>query len=1737
MGPKKDAEDIKMQLFQNSILISEHEGLISKALEIGKQAIVNSSFIPNLEARFSKLEKLFDTFKSLISNSNKLANLGENKEEIENLCKRSEVVHDKYYEILAIEIQIRKSTKTIQSTTQDDVLASQISHSAASKLPNINIPTFDGDISKWVSFRDTFVSLIHDAPGINHVAKFHYLRSALKGNALQTIAGIQVNMDNYTQAWEAMLKKYDNKRLQASYYLSKIFNFKPVIKASLSQLELLSSIVIENAIAFKNLKLKNESGFILVYFIIRLLDHKTKEKFEDEYGKNSTIPKFEDLIKFIETECLKFQTENLTSDKSVNNYPAKPTYSNKQVVMTQTQYNPDTCAVCKGNHPIFKCSNFLALQPSQRLNKIKQLNGCHNCLKTNHEVTKCPSQSICKECKRKHNTLLHIVSGSQTFSTKTKGHSLQNIPLQTNNIDPNRNQTENSNTINTVLSATVSGAPTVLLGTALARIKDHLGRDHNIRILVDSGAQRSFITTSFIDKLRLAKQPNLQPLSGLSNMPIRGGRMQVECVIHPLNSSTPELQTTAIVVPSIITQSPTHAISNDIRKIFKNLNLADATFDKPGPIDFLLGADLFGQILLGESKTPSKYHPAAIKSVFGWILIGSISHKNSKVSPIHNLLVSESSIHNLIERFWKIEDTPHSIPMSLEEKQCEEHFKTTHSRNDSGRYIVRLPFKQFPPKLGNSKSQAYLRYMRLEQKFIRNPKLKTTYDSVINEYMDLGYLSVAKDPGAYILPHHGVEKPSSSTSLRVVFDASCSTESGSLNDKLLTGPTLQSNITEVILHFRTYAVAMSTDICKMYLQIILHENDRKYQHMFYRFNPSDSITEYELNRVTFGMPASPYLAIRVILQLIQDEGAAYPLASNALANHTYVDNILTGAHNLNDALALQKELIHLLQKGGFTLKKWASSSKELLKTVPIECHETPIAFSTLENSTIKVLGMQWDPVSDCLSYAVQAPQIILTKRAVLSNIAKLYDPLGYLSPIIFKAKCIMKQTWKINNLKWDDPLPDEIASQWCNFLNQLQTLSHIKIPRCIINKPYKNITILGFADASKLGYASTIYLRLTKSDNSVSINLLMSKTRLAPISTISIPRLELCAALLLVKTFQSIKPFISSLEVDKTYLFSDSTVVLDWLKHSPRINKVFEANRVAEILRNTVVTDWYHVESEHNPADIASRGIDPCQLKSKPLWWFGPQWLQNEPSSWPITQQKHPQQQEILILNTKQHSLFNDDWMKRFSSYSKLVRTMAYILRFIDRLKKKQNVPSGLIQCQEFNKSTLNCIKLIQKEYFSDEIKAIKSNEKSKLSALAPFIDPSGIIRVGGRLTNSPLQYSHKHPIILPKRAHFTHLLIDYLHHSYLHAGPQLLQALIQRKYWIVAARSAIKSRIFQCIKCYKLKPKNYIPYMSALPSSRFEQGRAFLNVGIDYAGPFLIKDSNRRKPNISKTYVGLYVCMSTKAIHVELVTDLSTKAFLASFDRFIARRGIPSQVFSDNGTNFVGACRYLREIYKWLKQKEIQSTIIDYATNKGIVWKFNPPASPNFGGLWEAGVKSFKNHLIRTLEKRYLTFEEFNTLIVRIEAMLNSRPSYPLSSSPDEYEVLTPGHFLIGAPLVAPPEQDLTDIKNNRLDRWQLISQTFQHIWQKWRLNYLNTLQQRLKWQTKEKPVAINDLVLLKEPNAPSLNWPKGRIIEVYPGRDNQVRVVKIKTQKGEYTRPITQIVPLLPPCGDKQN
>lgn len=393
------------------------------------------------------------------------------------------------------------------------------------------------------------------------------------------------------------------------------------------------------------------------------------------------------------------------------------------------------------------------------------------------------------------------------------------------------------------------------------------------------------------------------------------------------------------------------------------------------------------------------------------------------------------------------------------------------------------------------------------------------------------------------------------------------------------------------------------------------------------------------------------------------------------------------------------------------------------------------------------------------------------------------------------------------------------------------------------------------------------------------------------------------------------------------------------------------------------------------------------------------------------------------------------------------------------------------------------------------------------------------------------MTYEAKYPIILHPKSHFTTVLADHFQKCYLHAGPQLLHSLIRRQYWIPTARKVIRSRIHQCVTCHRLRVTNFKPFMSTLPASRFEQGRAFLNVGVDFAGPFLIKESTRRKANTSKAYVCLFICMSTKAVHLELVSQLTTDAFIACLERFMARRGVPTRIFSDNATNFVGADRRLKELWNHFRKPSTQERITEYCNIKETEWNFIPPASPHFGGLWEAGVKSMKAHLVRVLHERCLTFEELYTIIANIEAILNSRPLCPLSTSVDDIDALTPGHFLIGGPLVATQELDITDVPVNRLTRWQLVKRSIQDIWQRWRLEYLNSLQQRVKWRSHTKNVTPGTLVLVKEPRIPPRCWPAARIVETYPGKDGVVRIVKLKTSTGEYVRPVVQLAPLLPP------
>ena len=578
----------------------------------------------------------------------------------------------------------------------------------------------------------------------------------------------------------------------------------------------------------------------------------------------------------------------------------------------------------------------------------------------------------------------------------------------------------------------------------------------------------------------------------------------------------------------------------------------------------------------------------------------------------------------------------------------------------------------------------------------------------------------------------------------------------------------------------------------------------------------------------------------------------------------------------------------------------------------------------------------------------------------------------------------------------------------------------------------------------------------------------------------TLPRLELCGAVLASKLTQQIRETLSTSTV---HIWTDSQIVLAWIRSHPSRWKAFVANRVTEIQTSAGSALWHYIPSKENPSDCASRGICPSKLKDFKLWWNGPSWLTESENKWPlqtksISSSTTLEKRRIHVLSVLKPNLFLSQLLKNYSSLSKLLRITAYCFRWKAIINKQPKEP--WLSSKEITNSRAFWVKYVQITEFNVEIQQIKNDQplspKSKIAKLNPFLDKEGILRVGGRLRNSDLPFNEQHPIIMPKNSLLTHLLIDKAHRDTIHGGQALMRAFLQKDYWILDVRNALRFYIHKCVKCFRYSTQGLTQLMGDLPEPRVKQSRPFSHSGVDYAGPLEILTRRQRgRRQVTKGYICIFVCLATKAIHLELISDYSTSSFLTGFSRFTARRGLPYCMYIDCGTNFVGANRCLNDdLHQLLHQldPEIAATI----ANEGISWKFIPPAAPHFGGLWEAGVKSTKRHLRKVLGNSVLTYEELNTVLISIEGCLNSRPLCPMNNDIDDLSVLTPGHFLIGDSIKSPPRPNVLDLSINRLNIYQELHRLQQNFWRQWSKDYLNRLQSRPKWLEKRKNLEVGD-------------------------------------------------------------
>lgn len=1286
----------------------------------------------------------------------------------------------------------------------------------------------------------------------------------------------------------------------------------------------------------------------------------------------------------------------------------------------------------------------------------------------------------------------------------------------------------------------------VYLGTAQIKVLGNRGINVAVRALCDNGSEVNLVTASTVQQLLEKPRNGQTTFFGVGGNSLGSSLGVIYLKIELKDGGW--IADKFYVVKSITKYNPMGE-----KKKFPLLtsSLADENYFKPGTIHALLGISVWIKIIQSNLFHSNDNRAIAHKSKLGYIVFSNDKDPYESENPYIGAVgrgVSLKALSEIMQKLWEIEEIPNERKRTKEEELCEDIFVSQHSRDASGRYMVRLPFNEKVKMLGKSKKMAIRQFLATERRMKRDPEFAAQYRLFMTEYEALGHMESVWDEAeeGYYTPHHGVF---SSRKFRVVFNASAKTTSDiSLNETQMVGEKLQPDLIIILIEFRINKFGLTADVIKMYRQVKVHPEDRKFQRIVYRESESEPIRTYEMNTVTYGHACAPHCAIRSLIQCANDHESQFPVAAKTVRKRFYVDDVLTGASDELELPKVKKDLSSLLNKGGFELTKWKTNASSF------GTHEIG------ETDQQSVLGLCWDLSKDTFFYKLREPEAeatIWTKRKILSRIGKLYDPSGFLGPVIIRGKMIIQDLWK-SNTDWDEEVKGEIKSNWGDFYHDLKNIHLISINRWIGTGKNLEIQIHGFCDASEKGYGAVVYSRV-RDQSAYRSEIIISKSRVAPLKTTTIPRLELCAASLLAKLIKMVAPIFGEKGKKEIFCWSDSQIVLQWLLKPSNGLKIFVGNRIEEIQRisEEFEVKWNWVIGKDNPADLISRGLTILELHNEPKWWHGPKWLNQVESDWPqqptfsgkisldtrALNEIIKEEKKVHLVNVNLDELERGKWFRykgkqenfsildTYSDWKKLLNVTATVCRAAHKFETLKNKKIGNISNEFRTLATNYLIRLDQNRSFPVEINAAKTGNRTLLAKLVLVWDTDDqFLRIDGRVRSSNLSRDEQFPIVLNKNSKLAELLMRDAHlvaYENGHAGTQQMLQYLRQKYWIIGARRIAKNITRKCPTCFRLRMRNSQQLMSTLPTIRTSPKLAFVNVGVDYAGPITTRAHLGRTPRLEKAWIAVFVCLVTRAVHLELVRNASSKAFVEALKRLIARRGRVSHIISDNATNFVGANNYLKMVAEQVNQ---DSEVL--SNQFRIKWTFATPGAPHHGGIYEAAVKSVKYHLIRIIRDTTLTYDEYDTLLCQTEAFLNSRPISPLNDDPTSLNALTPGHFLVFEELVRiPDERDFRNIPDNRLERPELIQKMLQNLWDRWHHEYVTTLINRSKWLTQERNLEVGDMVIVKEENVPPIQWKLGRVQEVFPNKiDDLVRSVIVRTPSGVYKRPITKLGLLLP-------
>ena len=1222
-------------------------------------------------------------------------------------------------------------------------------------------------------------------------------------------------------------------------------------------------------------------------------------------------------------------------------------------------------------------------------------------------------------------------------------------------------------------------------------------------------------------------------------------------------------------------------------------------------VDLLIGGDFAEEILLSGRTAISNSGLYLRKSRLGFLISGACESEVEGVKQARNyfcvsefspqieyscsLLTYTSLEIPALQQFsdpdpsfrsmpdlsdwWSLEKIGISESPSLSDDDLAlQKFNNT-VQYDGTRYQVTWPWKDENPEVPDNKALALGRF-RSSLRRLSDPDIRGKLDAIILDQEARGIIEKVFEPPkdgnlVHYLAHQAVITPQKETTkVRMVFDGSAKQgkKSPSINDLLLRGQVILPDLCGLLLRFRFPPTVILADIEKAFLQVGLQPSQRDITRFFWFKDASkctleDNLQVYRFARVPFGMISSPFLLGATVKYHLRQSDSQ--LAQEILSN-TYVDNVVIGVLDTKAGLKAYVESKALLQTAGMNLREYVSNDSELMALIPEE--------DRAKGEVVKVFGLRWELASDSIfvSGASDFPTEVKTKREMLHAVAKVFDPLGLFTPALLPLKMLIQECWKLG-LKWDETIPPELSARWQEISLQIHLLSKHKFPRQvshslgIANLKYE---LCCFTDASQLAYASVIYLKVTDlSSQRSAISLLFSKSRLAPVNKdITIPRLELLGVLIGLRSLRFLSLELK-VPIHKLVLWTDSSCVLDWLC-TTKPQPVFVERRLLEC--RGLISDLHvsvrYIPTSENPADIASRGMKVEELLKSDLWLQGPGFLQKNSSEWPIlkrpeisstvlgsleSENEGPIFQSIsnLALGEGQQDAEKptgplNKKAETYSSLQKLLRSTAWVIKFIDwlRAKDKNSVPKGL-SVSDINRARYLWDLTVQQRHFSHFFNPHGASVKNFVRQLGLRVDEKGLLRCVGRLENSELTEGAKAPILLPKKDPYTRLCVLDSHERCLHSGiPQTLCQL-RKRYWVIKGRSLVRTVLLHCNICRRVEGPPYKPPpMPPLPSSRVSRTVPFHYTGVDYFGPIMVR--NKKDNSQSKVWGCLFTCLSTRAVHLELVEDMTAETFLNCLRRFIARRGKPKMLYSDNAKQFILTEKMLHA--HWLGLG-VDPSVQSYLSNEGISWKFIVELAPWMGGFYERLVQIVKRSLKKTLRNNLVTNDHLTTVLSEIEATVNSRPLVYVGDKVDDQIALTPLHLIMpnsfaGTPELEPlePDQDADYVPRINSEKklfnfWRRNQELLNQFWKIWHETYLHSLRERYQSILKSHRNAltiepkVGTVVLIGQENLPRGQWRLGRISELISSEDGQIRHAKILMTDGKtFKRSVSQLYPL---------